>query len=189
MVSWQGRQAFLWISQTICVIQSSVLNTNEETAFSFHFCDFCCCGAVVIFVCLCFLRLLFLIGYFCSFLIFRRLLFCLFVIVLLFFFVSLSVFVVAFCLFFLHLSDILRLWRFLQQKVIECIENAISAIRAENVDCNGLRQIGLIRNQVKFKSGHGSQIEIFLEGSTLSYTVLSEFIPGMLQSYNSMQLT
>ena len=129
----------------------------------FRFSDCCCCGGDCVFVCLCFLCLLFL------FVSDFRLTICFFCFVL-----FLSSFLL-FSLPFLFFSDNLGFWNFLLQKVKECIDNVISIIllnqrvyrqchiyntteSAVSLKCKKLRSTILTSLQEDLKSGTGMWI-------------------------------
>ena len=142
MASLQGMQAFLWISQSICLIKSS------GNCFSIS------CDIVVVVVCLFFYVFYFYLFFFFFFLssvflhAFLFICYCFFCL-----FVCLSAVVVFFSSFSLVL--IILVYDTFYSKTSECINNAISIIQIENLNCKGLRQRGLITNQGNFKSGAG----------------------------------
>ena len=118
---------------------------NQGTVFPFH-------AILLWFLCVYFFYV-FSFYLFSSSLAFSCMLFCLFVIV---FFVCLFVFLSA-VFFFSSFSLVLIILVYdtFYSKMSECINNAISIIQTENLNCKGLKQRGLITNQGNFKSGVG----------------------------------
>ena len=115
----------------------------------FHFMRYCCGFCVFIFVRIFFLFVLFF--FFLSSVFLHAFLFicyCFFCL-----FVCLSAVVVFFSSFSIVL--IILVYDTFYSKTSECINNAISIIQIENLNCKGLRQRGLITNQGNFKSGAG----------------------------------
>ena len=122
---------------------------NQGTVFPFH-------AILLWFLCVYFFYVFsfYLFCFFSSSLVFSCMLFCLFVIV---FFVCLFVFLSAVVFFFSSFSLVLIILVYdtFYSKMSECINNAISIIQTENLNCKGLKQRGLITNQGNFKSGVG----------------------------------
>ena len=113
------------------------------------------CDIVVVFVCLFFLRIFFLFVLFFFFL--SSLFLHAFLFICYCFFCLFVCFFVCCCFFFSSFSLVLIILVYdtFYSKMSECINNAISIIQTENLNCKGLKQRGLITNQGNFKSGVG----------------------------------